>query len=98
MRKTNEPDPWAEIDGVASPADGADELALAFARCFAGGDGLVVVEHLQRTFLLRRVPPTASDSELRHVEGQRSVVAHILSLIDRGRTARRSADQQRIVP
>lgn len=98
MRKPDQPDPWAEIDGVAILADGVDELALAFARCFASGDGLVVVEHLQRTFLLRRVPPTAGDSELRHVEGQRSVVAHILSLIDRGRAGRRSADQQRIVP
>ena len=71
-----------------SPASEVDRLSDAFARCFASDDGRAVMEHLTRTFLNRRVPPTQSDAELRHVEGQRSVVDHVLSMVDRGRMGR----------
>ncbi|MCS6877479.1 MAG: hypothetical protein NZP72_04175 [Geminicoccaceae bacterium] len=84
MKSRASPDPWAELEVADFSHDATNRLALAFARCFRGADGALVLDHLRRCFLDRRLPPTASDAELRHVEGQRSVVAHILHLIQRG--------------
>jgi hypothetical protein len=81
------PHGWAWFAHDAAPVeDNPDELELcrAFARCFAGVDGRVVLEHLRRTVLERRLPPTASDAELRHLEGQRYAVAHIGAMVERG--------------
>jgi len=61
-----------------------DRTQRSFARCFNGTDGVAVVDHLRQTILDRRLGPRASDAELRFLEGQRSVVAHILSMIERG--------------
>jgi hypothetical protein len=62
-----------------------DELARCAARLFASADGQRLLDHLERAYLLRRVPPQATDQELRHIEGQRCLVAHLLSLAARGR-------------
>ena len=70
-------------DGIAEEAD--DEFARAVARLFASADGTRLLRHLERVFLLRRVPPQASDQELRHIEGQRFLVAHLQALAARGR-------------
>jgi hypothetical protein len=43
-----------------------------------------VLEHLRRTVLERRLAPSASDAELRHLEGQRCAVAHIVAMVERG--------------
>jgi hypothetical protein len=43
-----------------------------------------VLGHLKRTVLERRLPPSASDAELRHLEGQRCVVAQIVAMVERG--------------
>jgi hypothetical protein len=69
----------------AAPVD-ADELELcrAFARCFAGSGGTNVLEHLRRVCLERRLGPSASDAELRHLEGQRYAVAYIVAMVERG--------------
>ncbi len=67
--------PWTEAE-APSAAVGIEEACLA---CFATPPGRLVLEHLRRVFLDRRVPPSASDAELRHVEGQRSVVAWLLA-------------------
>ncbi|MDX1541653.1 MAG: hypothetical protein R3349_09645 [Geminicoccaceae bacterium] len=77
---------WAWLDGV-DPADDAEahETARRFARCFAGADGERALDHLRRAFLDRRLPPSASNAELRHLEGQRSVVAQLIALVERGR-------------
>lgn len=71
----------------AAPADDADEAELcrAFARCLSGADGDRVMRHLARVMLDRRLPPEASDSQLRHLEGQRSAVAYIAAMAARGR-------------
>ena len=60
------------------------ELCRAFARCFAGAEGRVVLEHLRRVMLERRLAPNASDAELRHLEGQRYAVAYIVAMVERG--------------
>lgn len=79
------PEGWDGLREQQPSAEREDEVARAFAACFAGPSGRLALEHLRRAFLDRRVLPTASDSELWHVEGQRSVAAHILALIERGR-------------
>ena len=76
---------WFAHDDTAGEAS-PEALALCrtFARCFAGPDGRAVLEHLRRTVLERRLAPNASDAELRHLEGQRCAVAHIIAMVDRG--------------
>lgn len=76
---------WFEVGaGQSKPAE-EDDLVRSFTRCFKGGDGAIVLGHLRKTILDRRLSPTATDAELRFLEGQRSVVAHILSMVDRDR-------------
>lgn len=60
------------------------ELARAYARCFADGDGRRVLEHLQNLTLRRNLGPDAPEAMLRHLEGQRALVATILGLAARG--------------
>ena len=77
---------WFAVPETAAAGSGADDLELcrAFARCFAGADGRIVLDHLRRVVLDRRLPPNASDAELRHLEGQRYAVAHIVAMVERG--------------
>jgi hypothetical protein len=70
---------WAWFD-AAEVGGRRVELRDAAATCLGTHAGKVLIDHLRRVFLDRRVPPAASDAELRHIEGQRSVVAHILTL------------------
>lgn len=84
---TVEHDPgWGWFEGALRPdSDPAElELCRAFARCFAGPDGQVVITHLTRTILERRLLPRASDAELRHLEGQRFAIAGMLAMVKRG--------------
>jgi hypothetical protein len=76
---------WFAHDATVGEAC-PEELALyrTFARCFAGPDGQAVLEHLKRTVLERRLAPNGSDAELRHLEGQRCAVAHIVAMVERG--------------
>ncbi|MDX6748791.1 hypothetical protein SH611_03120 [Geminicoccaceae bacterium 1502E] len=81
-----EPGPagWDWLGAATGPA-GDGTLERAFAACFSGADGRQALAHLRRVFLDRRLPPSASDAELRHAEGQRSVAAYIAAMVDRGR-------------
>jgi hypothetical protein len=87
MQADDAPAGWAwfaEADGA--PNDPGDqELCRAFGHCFAGADGRSVLDHLKRVMLERRLPPNASDAELRHLEGQRHAVAYIVAMAARGR-------------
>ncbi len=65
--------------------EGDQGLALSFARCFRGTDGVRVLRHLRALTLEQSMGPAASDAMLRHIEGQRQLVTHILGLIERGR-------------
>jgi hypothetical protein len=70
--------PWVPSETANPPQD--DDLAAAMAACFTGRHGDIVIQHLRSQFLDRRLPPSASDAELRHVEGQRSAIAYLLRL------------------
>ncbi|WP_456341095.1 Bbp19 family protein [Varunaivibrio sulfuroxidans] len=48
-------------------------------------DGEKVMAHLSAVTLDRALSPLAADSVLRHLEGQRQLVAHIKALMRRGR-------------
>ena len=84
MRGPEQADGWAWFDAPAMGLEAPDEVCRSAAACFGTSHGRAVVRHLRRAFLERRVPPTAGDAELRHVEGQRSVVSHLLQLVERG--------------
>jgi hypothetical protein len=60
-------------------------LALAAARCFRGADGEKVLAYLRAITLERALGPGAPDTLLRHLEGQRQLVAHMAMLVARGR-------------
>ena len=76
---------WFEAASAAVRDPSDSELCRACARCFAGPDGQVVIGYLTRSVLDRRLPPNASEAELRHLEGQRYAVAGLLAMIERGR-------------
>ncbi len=61
------------------------DIERSYARLFSSADGQRVLAHLQVMTFHRALGPTCSDEQLRHMEGQRALVATILRLIDRGR-------------
>lgn len=63
----------------------ARDIERAFARLFTTDDGRKVLAHLQAMTFQRALGPGCADQQLRYLEGQRSLVATILRLIDRGR-------------
>ena len=65
--------------------DAGRELRLAYARCFSGPEGEKVLSHLRALTLNRALGPDASAQTLRHVEGQRQLVAYVLAQCERGR-------------
>lgn len=88
MSPRDMPSGWAWLEepvpsSSGRPAD--DEVCRSAAACLGSHHGRILLRHLRHLFLDRRVPPTASDAELRHVEGQRAVVSHLLQLVERGR-------------
>lgn len=63
------------------------DIERTFARLFASQDGQKVLSYLQVITFHRALGPGSSDEQLRYLEGQRSLIATILRLIDRGRSA-----------
>ena len=61
------------------------DIEKAFARLFSSEDGQKVLSHLQVITFQRALSHSSPEQQLRYVEGQRSLVATILRLIDRGR-------------
>ncbi|MCK5777849.1 MAG: hypothetical protein KAH11_03595 [Rhodospirillales bacterium] len=73
-------------DALATdPKPDPAELALIAARCFQGADGRRMLAYLRAITLERTLGPGADDAHLRHLEGQRQLVHHIQTLIERGR-------------
>lgn len=80
---------WGWFDEQQAPIGGDEALAAelpgVFARCFRGDDGERVLGYLTALTLGRSLGPAVSDAALRHVEGQRQLVSHVMSLVQRGR-------------
>lgn len=86
MPSPSDPAGWAWFEARDAAGQNAEaELCRAFARCVSGADGEMVMSHLERVMLHRRLPPQASDAELRHLEGQRYAIAYIAAMAARGR-------------
>lgn len=62
------------------------EIEKACARLFSSDDGRKVLGYLQTVTFQRALNAECSDAQLRYAEGQRSLVASILRMIERGRT------------
>ena len=82
MSADENPWPWG-TEPRAAVAD--DTLARAAARVFAGADGEQLARYLRAVTLDRALGPDANVAQLRHLEGQRQLVRHILALAERGR-------------
>lgn len=92
---TQPTDEWAWLSSQPGnterpEANTADhELAKSFARTFSQEngreDGKRVLAHLRSLTRERTLGPETPDTVLRHVEGQRGLVAYIERLITRGR-------------
>lgn len=52
----------------------SDDVMKAYARCFSGRDGQLVLEHLHQITLFRVTDPTMDPDALRQLEGQRQLV------------------------
>jgi len=80
--------PWGEPEPSADPS-GEDRAILvrACARVFAHDDGRRLLRHLHGLTIGLHLGPEATDAALRHLEGQRALVAHLGRLIAEGRGA-----------
>ena len=76
---------WIWFEPSGRPTEPGPDLRQATLSCLNAPAGQLLLAHLRRLFLERRVAPTSSDAELRHVEGQRSVVAYLHALLERAR-------------
>ncbi len=62
------------------------EIEHAFARLFSSEDGKKVLAWLQVMTFQRASGANSTEEQLRYMEGQRSLVASVLRMIDRGKT------------
>jgi|GEM_PF-6005600 len=81
--------PWHDMDAVprqdtAPSVCGDDALARAAARCLTGEDGRRLMAWLCRRTLERALAPEAGAAALWALEGQRSLVLALISLVRRG--------------
>jgi hypothetical protein len=76
---------WFDETPDAADAQLQPQIEKSFARCFATADGRRALDHLRAMTTERIMGPDASAAALRHLEGQRHLVATITGLIARGR-------------
>lgn len=62
------------------------DIEKLFARCFSQEDGKKVLAYLHYITFCRAASASMSEAELRHMEGQRTLLSTILRLIDLGRS------------
>ncbi len=76
--------PWTPEVAFARP-ENDDDAARAAVRCLTGAAGETLIRYLRAITLDRALGPDASDAQLRHLEGQRQLVRHLLALVERGK-------------
>ncbi len=77
----------SEITYEAEDITRLDAAAIdrAFARCFVTADGKRVISYLQNQVFARALSEQSTNDQLRFREGQRSLLARILKMIERGK-------------
>lgn len=85
MSATENSWPWVVPPELGSAEADGDTLARAAARVFSGADGERLARYLRAVTLDRALGPDAPVAQLRHLEGQRQLVRHVLALAERGR-------------
>lgn len=63
---------------------GRERVERAFARCFSGPEGEIALAYLRRLTFERFHGPDTPEAALRHLDGQRQLVATITAMIERG--------------
>lgn len=86
---SHEPEGWGSLEDLGDHALSESlkrdkALVKSAARCFSGTDGERLSAYLYAITRDRCLGPDASDAMLRHLEGQRYLVAHIHRLIGEG--------------
>lgn len=81
----NRPDPTPPLARVLSKGISQDEVDRSIARVLTTVDGQIMLDYLMSTLIMGILPPHTSDAELRHREGQRSVVGILEVCAARGR-------------
>ena len=89
--------PWTPEAPFARP-ENDDDIARAAARCLAGAPGEILIRHLRAVTLERALGPDATDAQLRHLEGQRQLVRHLLALVEGGKSQCPSNTERRPNP
>ena len=64
-----------------------DDVMKAYARCFNGRDGQLVLEHLHQITLFRITDPMMDTESLRQLEGQRQLVLFMCQQIAKAKQA-----------
>jgi hypothetical protein len=85
MAARDQDEGWVWFEQSGRPTEPSVDLREAALTCLNSASGQLLLAHLRRLFLDRRLAPASTDAELRHVEGQRSVVAYLLALLERAR-------------
>lgn len=79
-------DPWPftwQPEELEQTLEG-EEIAAVAARLLASPDGIRLIRHLRALTIDRVTPPDFAIGALRHLEGQRHIVRHLMSLALRG--------------
>lgn len=75
---------WFDEGPDVPTAEDLRLLRMEFARCFSTSAGEAVLSHLRDITQRRFYGPEAPDRAIRHIEGQRHLVAYIGAMIERG--------------
>ena len=59
-----------------------EEIRMSFVKCFGSREGRIVLSFLKRVTMERYLGPDCTSDELRHLEGQRSLIGYIFSLLN----------------
>jgi len=62
-----------------------NDLERTFARVFLSDDGKKILTYLQKITMHKTLGPHAEETQLRYLEGQRSIVSTIIRLVNRRR-------------
>lgn len=89
-----DPDKFIGLDGVVRPVAEEKRLNDAFAACFREIHGQRALDYLRSLTLFNVTGPKATDAELRHLEGQRFLMALIEQRIQHGRNGLPSLPSQ----